>query len=142
MSKKVLNGKVVGDQNDKTIVVLVKRRYTHSFYGKVIPIFEFYNTITKDYAYSTNFEWHLNQSPGTGFMFQKVYSGYMKKPQQVVFNEIGMKFKYLSKGLFKVPDKNTLCVEKLALSMLCNRACRYRTLETIKIMRQCHSIIV
>ena len=36
MSKKVLNGKVVADQNDKTIVVLVKRRYTHSFYGKVM----------------------------------------------------------------------------------------------------------
>ena len=36
MSKKILNGKVIGDQNDKTIVVLVKRRYTHSFYGKVM----------------------------------------------------------------------------------------------------------
>ena len=36
MSKKELNGKVVKDQNNKTVVVLVKRRYTHSFYGKVI----------------------------------------------------------------------------------------------------------
>ena len=36
MSKKILNGKVIRDQNDKTIVVLVKRRYTHSFYGKVM----------------------------------------------------------------------------------------------------------
>ena len=36
MSKKVLDGKVVRDQNDKTIVVLVKRRYSHPFFGKVI----------------------------------------------------------------------------------------------------------
>ena len=36
MSKKELNGKVVKDQNNKTIVVLVKRRYTHSFFGKVV----------------------------------------------------------------------------------------------------------
>jgi len=36
MTKKILNGKVIRDQNDKTIVVLVKRRYTHPFFGKVI----------------------------------------------------------------------------------------------------------
>ena len=36
MSKKILDGKVVKDKNDKTIVVLVKRRYTHPFFGKVI----------------------------------------------------------------------------------------------------------
>ena len=36
MSKKILNGKVVKDKNDKTIVVLVKRRYAHPFFKKVI----------------------------------------------------------------------------------------------------------
>ena len=36
MSKKVLNGKVIKDKNDKTIVVLVKRKYSHSFFDKVI----------------------------------------------------------------------------------------------------------
>ena len=36
MSKKELNGKVIKDQNAKTIVVLVKRRYSHPFFGKVI----------------------------------------------------------------------------------------------------------
>ena len=36
MSKKILKGKVVSDKNDKTIVVLVKRRYSHPFFGKVI----------------------------------------------------------------------------------------------------------
>ena len=36
MTKKILNGKVIKDQNDKTIVVSVKRRYTHPFFGKVL----------------------------------------------------------------------------------------------------------
>ena len=36
MTKKILNGKVVRDKNDKTIIVLVKRRYAHPFFGKVM----------------------------------------------------------------------------------------------------------
>ena len=36
MSKKILNGEVIKDKNDKTIVVLVKRKYIHPFFGKVI----------------------------------------------------------------------------------------------------------
>jgi len=36
MSKKILGGKVIKDKNDKTIVVLVKRKYTHPFFNKVI----------------------------------------------------------------------------------------------------------
>ena len=36
MSKKVLNGKVIKDKNDKTVVVLVKRRFSHPFFEKVI----------------------------------------------------------------------------------------------------------
>jgi len=36
MSRKILNGKVVSDKNNKTIVVIVKRRYSHPFFGKVI----------------------------------------------------------------------------------------------------------
>ena len=36
MSKKELNGKVVQDRNNKTVVVLVKRRYSHPFFGKVV----------------------------------------------------------------------------------------------------------
>ena len=34
MSKKILKGKVIRDKNNKTIVVLVKRKYTHPFFGK------------------------------------------------------------------------------------------------------------
>ena len=36
MSKKTLNGEVIKDKNNKTIVVLVKRRFIHPFFGKVI----------------------------------------------------------------------------------------------------------
>ena len=36
MSKKILNGEVIKDKNDKTIVVLVKRKYIHPFFGKVM----------------------------------------------------------------------------------------------------------
>ena len=36
MTKKILDGKVIKDKNDKTIVVLVKRRYSHPFFEKVV----------------------------------------------------------------------------------------------------------
>ena len=32
----MLKGKVIRDKNEKTIVVLVKRRYSHAFFKKVI----------------------------------------------------------------------------------------------------------
>ena len=34
MSKKILSGKVIRDKNDKTVVVLVKRKYAHLFLEK------------------------------------------------------------------------------------------------------------
>jgi len=36
MTKKILNGKVIRDKNDKTVVVLIKRKYVHPFFKKVI----------------------------------------------------------------------------------------------------------
>ena len=36
MTKKILKGKVIRDKNDKTVVVLVKRKYSHPFFDKVI----------------------------------------------------------------------------------------------------------
>ena len=36
MSKKKLIGKVIKDQNDKTVVVMVKRKHLHPFFDKVI----------------------------------------------------------------------------------------------------------
>ena len=36
MSRKILKGKVIRDKNDKTVVVLVKRKYSHPFFRKII----------------------------------------------------------------------------------------------------------
>ena len=36
MTKKILSGTVIRDKNDKTIVVVVKRKYSHPFFNKVI----------------------------------------------------------------------------------------------------------
>jgi len=36
MSKKILKGKIINDKSNKTVIVLVKRKYSHSFFGKVI----------------------------------------------------------------------------------------------------------
>ena len=36
MPKKILDGKVIKDKNDKTIIVLVKRKYSHPFFKKVL----------------------------------------------------------------------------------------------------------
>ena len=36
MTKKILKGKVIKDKNNKTVVVLVKRRFSHSFFDKVV----------------------------------------------------------------------------------------------------------
>ena len=36
MTKRVLKGKVVSNKGNKTIVVEVKRKFRHPFYGKVI----------------------------------------------------------------------------------------------------------
>ena len=36
MPKKILKGKVIRDKNKKTVVVLVKRRFAHPFFKKVI----------------------------------------------------------------------------------------------------------
>jgi len=36
MTKKILNGMVIKDKSNKTVVVLVKRKYSHPFFSKVI----------------------------------------------------------------------------------------------------------
>ena len=36
MTKRILNGIVVNDKSAKTVVVLVKRKYSHPFFKKVI----------------------------------------------------------------------------------------------------------
>tara|TARA_B100001123_G_C15107487_1_gene946078 strand:- start:312 stop:542 length:231 start_codon:yes stop_codon:yes gene_type:complete len=48
MTKKILNGKVIKDKNNKTVVVLVKRKYIHPFFKKVI------NSSKKYHAHDEN----------------------------------------------------------------------------------------
>ena len=36
MPKRILQGTVVSDKNDKTVVVLVERRFTHPLYKKTV----------------------------------------------------------------------------------------------------------
>ena len=48
MAKKILNGKIVKDKNNKTVVVLVKRKYIHPFFGKVITTSKKYYAHDKD----------------------------------------------------------------------------------------------
>jgi small subunit ribosomal protein S17 len=36
MTKKILSGKIVKDKNNKTVVVLVKRKFMHPFFKKVL----------------------------------------------------------------------------------------------------------
>ena len=36
MPKKILKGKVISDKNDKSIVVLVEKKYQHPFFKKVV----------------------------------------------------------------------------------------------------------
>jgi len=36
MTKRILEGEVVSSKGNKTVIVKVKRRFTHPFYGKVI----------------------------------------------------------------------------------------------------------
>ncbi|MBT91645.1 MAG: 30S ribosomal protein S17 [Candidatus Pelagibacter sp.] len=48
MTKKILNGKVIRDQNDKTIVVLVKRKYSHPFFDKIITASKKYHAHDKE----------------------------------------------------------------------------------------------
>jgi len=47
MSKKMLKGKVISDKNEKTVVVLVKRRYSHPFFGKVLTSIKKYHVHDK-----------------------------------------------------------------------------------------------
>ena len=48
MSKKILTGKVIKDKNDKTIIVLVKRKYSHPFFGKVVTTSKKYHAHDSD----------------------------------------------------------------------------------------------
>jgi len=48
MTKRVLQGQVVSSKGNKTIVVEVKRRFKHPFYGKVISRSKKYHAHDED----------------------------------------------------------------------------------------------
>ena len=51
MTKKILNGKVIRDQNDKTITVLVERKYQHPVLKKTIKVKKKYNAHDENNKY-------------------------------------------------------------------------------------------
>ena len=73
MSKKILSGMVIKDKNDKTIIVLVKRKYLHPFFKKVITSSKKYHAhdkknkfkigddvkIIESKPYSKNIKWEV-----------------------------------------------------------------------------------
>ena len=56
MAKKILNGIVIRDKNDKTIVVDVKRKHIHPFFKKVIT------TSKKYHAHDENNEFNVGDN--------------------------------------------------------------------------------
>ena len=48
MSKKILKGKIINDKSNKTVIVLVKRKYSHPFFGKVITSSKKYHVHDED----------------------------------------------------------------------------------------------
>ena len=51
MSKKILKGKVIRDKSNKTIVILVKRKYPHPFLGKIITTAKKYHAHDENNKY-------------------------------------------------------------------------------------------
>ena len=53
MTKKILNGTVIKDKNNKTIIVVVKRKYSHPFFGKVITSSKKYHAHDENNKFKT-----------------------------------------------------------------------------------------
>ena len=53
MPKKILTGLVVSDKPNKTITVLIERKYSHPVFKKVIKVKKKYNAHDEDNKYKT-----------------------------------------------------------------------------------------
>jgi small subunit ribosomal protein S17 len=53
MPKRVLQGTVISDKNDKTVVVRVERRFTHPLFKKTVRRSKHYKAHDKDNRYKT-----------------------------------------------------------------------------------------
>ena len=62
MPKKILNGKVISDKNNKTVVVLVKRKYSHSFFKKVLTATKKYHAHDEKNKFKIGDTVHIEES--------------------------------------------------------------------------------
>ena len=62
MTKKQLKGEVITDKNEKTVVVLVKRRYTHPFFKKVITSSKKYHAHDENNTYKIGDNVNIRES--------------------------------------------------------------------------------
>ena len=62
MSKKILSGKVIKDKSDKTVVVMVKRKYSHSFFNKVITSSKKYHAHDENNKYKVGDDVNIIES--------------------------------------------------------------------------------
>ena len=62
MPKKVLNGLVVGDKPNKTITVLVERKYQHPVFKKVMKARKKYNAHDEENKYKTGDKVSIRES--------------------------------------------------------------------------------
>ena len=53
MTRKIYTGKVISDKNNKTIVVLVKRKYVHPFFKKVMNVSKKYHAHDEENKFKT-----------------------------------------------------------------------------------------
>ena len=62
MSKKILKGRVVKDKDNKTIVVFVKRKYSHPFFEKVITSSKKYHAHDENNTYKIGDNVNIKES--------------------------------------------------------------------------------
>jgi small subunit ribosomal protein S17 len=62
MPKKKLKGKVISDKNNKTIVVLVERKYQHPFFKKVVTNKKKYNAHDEKNKFKIGDTVHIEES--------------------------------------------------------------------------------
>ena len=62
MPKKILNGVVVSDKPNKTITVLVERKYQHPIFNKVMKARKKYNAHDENNKYKTGDKVYIRES--------------------------------------------------------------------------------
>ena len=80
MPKRILNGVVVSDKNDKTVVVKVERRFTHPLFKKVVRRTKNYHAHDENNEFSTGDQvWSEESKPISKLKRWVVTQGEKKK---------------------------------------------------------------